>query len=285
MPDLPAATSGTPAYPLGHDERELDRLTLQARVFEPLTRRLFDAAGLSAGMRVLDVGSGCGDVALLAREFVGPRGDVVGLERAPEAVAIATARARRHDYDNVRFVEGDLRAYAPEPPQFDAVVGRLILMHAADPAGDVRHVARHVRPGGLVTFQDFDTSCARGVPPAATFDRILGLINQTLTAAGSDNQAGLKLRTIFHAAGLPTPEFRLEAVVAAERGHPAFRLVAEVARTVAPLMEQFGFATVDSLDLDTLADRMDAEVDAAQGVIVTPALVGAWTRTPQGPHA
>src|SRR5262249_57365115 len=113
-------------------------------------------------------------VALLARQFVGPRGEVVGLERAPEAIALATARARGLDYDNVRFVHGDLRAYVSDRPDFDAVVGRLILMHAADPAGDVRHVARHVCPGGLVIFQDFDTTGSRAVPPAATFDRLLG---------------------------------------------------------------------------------------------------------------
>jgi ubiquinone/menaquinone biosynthesis C-methylase UbiE len=59
------------AYPLGHEPRELERLTLQARLYEPLTRRLFDAAGLRAKMRVLDIGSGAGDVAFLAREFVG----------------------------------------------------------------------------------------------------------------------------------------------------------------------------------------------------------------------
>jgi SAM-dependent methyltransferase len=266
-------------YPLGHGERELDRLTLQAQLFEPLTRRLFDAAGVTAGMRVLDIGSGSGDVALLVRAFVGASGAVVGIERAPEAVATATARARMRDYANVHFVEGDLNEYAPDAP-FDAVVGRLVLMHVPDPVAVVRRVSEHLRPGGLVIFQDFDTYVSRAVPAAPTYNRVITLINKTLEAAGSDNELGLKLPSIFNAAGLPPPELRYEAIVAAGPGHPAFRLVAEVARTVAPLMEQFGFATATELDFDTLADRMDAEVNARHGVIVSPALVGAWTRTP-----
>jgi hypothetical protein len=53
-------------YALGHSDRELARLGLQARLFDPLTRQLFRDAGIAPGMRVLDVGSGSGDVAFLA---------------------------------------------------------------------------------------------------------------------------------------------------------------------------------------------------------------------------
>jgi predicted RNA methylase len=74
-----------PQYPLGHAEHELERLNLQARMIEPFTRHLFRQAGLSAGMRVLDVGCGCGDVAFLAAELVGPSGQVVGVDRVGTA--------------------------------------------------------------------------------------------------------------------------------------------------------------------------------------------------------
>jgi cyclopropane fatty-acyl-phospholipid synthase-like methyltransferase len=60
-----------PAYPLGHSEHELERLNTQARYVEPVTRRFFREAGVKAGMRVLDVGSGAGDVAFLAADLVG----------------------------------------------------------------------------------------------------------------------------------------------------------------------------------------------------------------------
>jgi tRNA A58 N-methylase Trm61 len=80
-------------YAPGHSERELKRLTRQAEAFEPFTRRLLQRAGIESGMRVLDVGSGSGDVAFLASELVGSTGEVVGVDRAARAVEWASARA------------------------------------------------------------------------------------------------------------------------------------------------------------------------------------------------
>ena len=47
-----------PAYVLGHSDRELARLTAQARLLERVTRQFLLDAGIRAGMRVLDIGSG-----------------------------------------------------------------------------------------------------------------------------------------------------------------------------------------------------------------------------------
>ncbi len=62
-----------PAYVFERSSDEYLRLTRQAALFEPMTERLFRDAGITPGMRVLDVGSGVGDVALLAARLVGPR--------------------------------------------------------------------------------------------------------------------------------------------------------------------------------------------------------------------
>src|SRR6266699_385331 len=79
---------------------EDERLLAQGRLFDPLTRRLLETVGLAPGMRVLDLGSGAGNVARLAAELVGPDGAVVGVEKDPEAVELA----RRHtDAPNIEF--------------------------------------------------------------------------------------------------------------------------------------------------------------------------------------
>jgi Methyltransferase domain len=82
-------------YALGHSERELKRLTIQARLYDPFTEQAFRDAGITAGVRVLDVGCGAGDVSFLAARLVGPTGEVVGVDRA--AVAVATASRRAHE--------------------------------------------------------------------------------------------------------------------------------------------------------------------------------------------
>jgi hypothetical protein len=66
------AAGPLPAYSLGHSDRELERLRVQARLIDPITRRFFVDAGIAPGMRVLDVGSGVGNVAFLAAELVEP---------------------------------------------------------------------------------------------------------------------------------------------------------------------------------------------------------------------
>ena len=57
-------------YALGRSERETRRLILQHQIYGPVTRRFFEAAGIGAGMKVLDIGSGAGDVAILLADLV-----------------------------------------------------------------------------------------------------------------------------------------------------------------------------------------------------------------------
>ena len=77
----------TSDYAFADRAQEQRRLASQAELFDPLTERVFRTAGLATGMRVLDLGSGAGDVAMLAARLVGREGEVVGVERDPQAVA------------------------------------------------------------------------------------------------------------------------------------------------------------------------------------------------------
>jgi 2-polyprenyl-3-methyl-5-hydroxy-6-metoxy-1,4-benzoquinol methylase len=82
-------TDAKSGYILGHSEREIARLKAQAAELDPITRRFLLEAGIVPGMRVLDVGSGAGDVAFLAAELVGATGEVVGVDLAPAAIEVA----------------------------------------------------------------------------------------------------------------------------------------------------------------------------------------------------
>ena len=79
----------------------------------------------SGHARVLDLGSGVGDVALAVANRVGPTGSVLGIDRSPSALAVARERTERARLGNIEFVEGDLTAAAIDG-EFDAVVGRLV---------------------------------------------------------------------------------------------------------------------------------------------------------------
>ena len=113
-------------YVLGHSAGELKRLRSHAQLLNPITRRYLMEAGIAPGMRVLDVGSGVGDVAFLAAELVGPSGHVVGVDRSRDALALARSRANEQSLANVTFVESELMAIAFDQ-HFDAAIGRYVL--------------------------------------------------------------------------------------------------------------------------------------------------------------
>src|SRR5262249_51412364 len=143
----------TNEYPLGSADIEFERLERQAVWVAPHTERLFRRAGIGPGQRVLELGSGVGDVALILGRLVGSSGQVVGIERQARSLARASERMRELGLSWVRFVQTDVLEL-PEDQPFDAGVGRYILMYVKDPAAILRDVARLVRPGGVVAFLD-----------------------------------------------------------------------------------------------------------------------------------
>ena len=124
-------TPGVP-YVLGDTGAEHARLIRQAAIFNPFTERLFRDAGIGTGQRVLDIGSGVGDVAMLVARLVGPTGKVVGVERDVSTMAKARSRVAEAGLHNVSFMESDVGNVVSSEP-FDAVVGRLILEFLPDP--------------------------------------------------------------------------------------------------------------------------------------------------------
>jgi SAM-dependent methyltransferase len=264
-------------YALGHSEQELERLSRQAQAFEPFTRQLLQQAGINTGMRVLDVGCGSGDVAFLAADLVGPTGEVIGADRAAAAAQRATARAQARDLRNVKFLEGDPTEMQLDRP-FDAVIGRLVLMYYPDPVDAVRRLAGHVREGGLIIFQEFDIANCRSLPLAPTFERHTRWIRETLSATGARTRLGLELYSVFVAAGLPGPTMRMDALIGGGPDCPAYELVAEVTRSLLPVMEKLNIATATDVDVSGLAQRLRDEVVAAKGVVLSPGLIGAWSR-------
>jgi ubiquinone/menaquinone biosynthesis C-methylase UbiE len=266
-------------YVLGHAGSELDRLTVQARAYQPFTRQLFAEAGLKEGMRVLELGTGSGDVAMLAGEFVGPTGCVVGIDQSCETVEFANERARRRRLDHVSFKclspDNDL----PFGREFDALVGRLVLMYLPSPAVTLRRLVRHLKPGAIVAFQEMNMLGARTVPPIPTHELAQTWIRETLSRSGVELQMGPKLHAVFRAAGLPPPRMRVDGLINGSEGDVP-EMMADVIRSILPLIEQLGVASVSEVDIDRLDDRLRAELEAADGTISSPLLIGAWTRLP-----
>src|SRR5271156_970966 len=140
-------------YALGYTNSEHERLIRQAARIALYTERLFREAGIGPGQRVLDLGSGVGDVSILLARIVGSSGEVVGIERDAHSIARANARVGEAGLRNVSFTQSDANKIASDQP-FDAAVGRFILMFLPDPASVLRSLTQLVRPGGVLVFQE-----------------------------------------------------------------------------------------------------------------------------------
>ena len=268
-----------PTYVFERSSDEHVRLTRQAALFEPMTERLFRDAGVTSGMRVLDVGSGVGDIAILVARLVGPDGSVVGVDVDGSALQTARDRAGLLGLQNVTFIQGDVRS-AETGADFDAAVGRLVLLYLADPAEALHAIKEHVRPGGVLAFQelDLDPVPSRSFPEGTFWDQTGRLVIETFAGAGTHVRMGRQLFGSFVEAGRPAPAMREEAIVGGGPDFAGYAWLAGVARGLAPLMDKLKIAGSQQLDLDTLAERIRDDAVARGAVVWGPALVGAHAR-------
>ncbi len=266
-------------YVLGHDCAELARLDHQAAALAAPTRLVLTAAGVGTGMRVLDLGTGTGEVALLLAEFVGPTGEVVGVDRSGDVLDYAERKRVQRGVSNVRFVEGDLARDLPRGP-FDAVVGRLVHNYLPDPVATVRAGLARLRNGGLYVAMEYDIDAAHTVPATPLADRLASLIAATFDAVGTSLTMGPRLASVLRAAGVldPVAVGLLAYLEPDDPSGPA--MLAGVVGSLLPAIERHGLGTAAELDVPTIAARVAAELASHQAVLSPPALSGAWGRRP-----
>jgi SAM-dependent methyltransferase len=271
-------TTATPAarYVLGSTDAEHERLIRQAAIFDPYTERLFRDAGVGPGQRVLDVGSGVGDVAMLLARLVGPTGEVVGVDRDASTLAKAKARVAEAGIHNVTFTEGDVGHVTSGKP-FDAVVGRLILEFLPDPGAVVRSLSDLVRPGGVLAFQD---ACWGPLLQLSAHlplrSECTSLIHQAFERSGANMDMELVLYRTFQQAGLPAPSLRIEVPVGDDPN--VARWVYDLTCSLYPRTQMHDLPSAALGDLATLMPRLEAELEATKAFGACIGLVGAWSR-------
>jgi ubiquinone/menaquinone biosynthesis C-methylase UbiE len=265
-------------YHLGNTDAEHERLIRQAIRLAPVTERFFREAGIGSGQQVLDLGAGVGDVAMLVAKLVGSSGKVVAIERDSRTISRARARAKEAGLNNIDFVQADIAEYSTAAI-FDAVVGRYILQFLPDPVAMLRSVAKRVRPGGLVAFQEGSwipfLSLSAHLP---LWYAGASLLHESGVRSGVNLEMGTGLHKAFQEAGLPAPRMRLEMELASD---PDFtRWVSDSLRSVLPQIQKLNLSLGALGDLDTLEERLQNEVAMSNTVVPWIGLVAAWCRTP-----
>jgi len=155
---------------------------------------------LRPGLDLLDVGCGPGTITVDLAARVAP-GRVLGIDVSADPLAEARAAAGRAGVP-VTFEVGDVYALAAADDSFDVVHAHQVLQHLTDPVAALREMARVCRPGGVIAVRDVDYAATTWFPSDPGLDAWLALYQRVARANDAEPDAGRRLLSWAHAAGL-----------------------------------------------------------------------------------
>jgi len=221
------------------------------------TERLLKDAGISTGMKVLDIGCGNGEVSFLVSKLVGESGAIIGVDVNNQAIAMGRKRAEESKIGNVTFVEGQIPEAVSTLGQFDVVVGRRILMYLANPVETLKSIKKFIIPGGLLVFQESDSTmvpCSRASMPL--HDQVVNWMWKTVEQEGADIHMGFNLPSLFNKVGISTDHIRAEPVIQGQGTHYSLTFII---KAMLPRITKHNIATEAEIDIDTLEQRLSDE--------------------------
>ena len=236
-------------YLLSDAASELERLRLQARVWEPEAEAWLDLLGPMAGWRCLDLG--CGAMGILGPRArrVGPGGRVVGVGRDPLQLRGARDFVAGEGLAGVEIVEADAYDCGAALPDgaFDLVHVRFLFAPTGRDARLLDEMWRLTRPGGIVAIQEPDAAAWACYPPSDAWERLKAAILAAFRRGGGDFDAGRRTFGMLRERGAEGVRIRA-AVVALPPGHPYLRLPVQVAAALRPRILEGGLMDAAALD-------------------------------------
>ena len=139
---------------LGYDPEAVDAMPDNAVESFAGVANPFSLRRLSAGEKVVDVGSGAGFDCFIAARQVGASGQVVGIDMLPEMLEKSRASAAQMGLGNVEFREGLVEAMPVEDAWADVVISNGVINLCADKKRTFQEIWRVLRPGGRLQFAD-----------------------------------------------------------------------------------------------------------------------------------
>jgi hypothetical protein len=166
--------------------------------------------------------------------------------------------------------------------EFDAIVGRYVLLYLPHPAETLRRVARLLRAGGILVFHEIDlTELHPSWPACELWDDSYRLLTKVFRAAGAQPDFGRRLNRTFLDAGLPGPEIQSLTPVGAGPDSMIVDWLAMSLLSLQPALTAAELTLPAGLSYDALlGDRLGTALAEQGSQIIGPAQYGAWARKP-----
>jgi 2-polyprenyl-3-methyl-5-hydroxy-6-metoxy-1,4-benzoquinol methylase len=263
-------------YVHARDAEEYQRLRDQALMWQGATEQVLDRIGLSAGMSVLDVGSGPGAVMRLMGDRIGAEGSVTGIDidAGLGAQALSALRAE----GGAKFAQIDANVLeletVPGAP-FDLVFCRLFLMHMQEPVAVLEKMQSWTKPGGVVAAQEFDFGAIAVEPTCPAMGEFNRLFEGVFRGHGRNLRAGRQLPMQFDAAGIGLPDGTLAEAKFLPLKEMASMLIGVYQGLFAAGAE---LGIVDSARAKAFRAEMAEAAEDGRYYCLTPILIAAWKR-------
>ncbi len=192
--------SETSQYIHGTTSEEQSRLS---RLNDLLNSRSVEAMSLRGGEKILDVGSGLGQLTRAMARAAGAK--VIGIERSEEQIREAQRQAVLAGEETLaEFRRGDALQFPLRPDEwetFDVAHTRFLLEHVPQPLEIVRAMVRAVRPGGRIILEDDDHDLLRLWPEPQGLGALWQAYMRSYEHLGNDPIVGRRLVSLLAEAG------------------------------------------------------------------------------------
>lgn len=265
------------AYVLGNTSEEYQRLRHQALAWEEATRRALTKVGVKQGAHCLDVGCGPGEVMRLLREFTGPGGRIVGVDRDGQVGTQALAALTAVYGDGFAFHQHDLATDIPIPEApYDTIFARFVFFHQRDQVGLLRRLWSATKPGGALLVMDADVLTPFSDWPAWSHE-IRDFVQATFRGVGLDLTTGRRMPERFVESGIG-PADGLDASTLLFPGPAVAAFAITAARSILPAALAIGTITQDKFD--AMVRATEAGGAEEKSMMYWPIVVATWKRKP-----
>ncbi|MEN8809509.1 MAG: methyltransferase domain-containing protein [Desulfobacterales bacterium] len=181
-------------------ESDEEALRLDLKTDPRMVERQALWSGITAGMRVADLGCGSGKTTFILNRLSQPGAETIGVDIAPQRVRFAQSK---YSATGLSFRQMDIRKPLESLGRFDLVWIRFVLEYYRTESFEiVKNIAEIVAPGGILCLIDLDHNCLNhyGLTPRLE-TALRGVMNALEKVAGFDPYVGRKLYAYLYDLG------------------------------------------------------------------------------------
>lgn len=265
-------------YVFGVNASEIERLEHQHSVWAEQQRKVLEIAGIGAGDRVLDAGSGPGATSFELARLVGPTGSVIARDQGESFLAYLEAKAAELDLPWVTTSLGPIEDLDLPRASLDGAYARWLLSWVPDAGRALAPIVAALRPGGSLVLQEYLAwGAMKLIPRSAAFDRGKDACLQSWADEACTIDIAEDLPGIAAELGLVLEHFEPATRMGAP-GSPEWTWAMGFLRGYVP--KQFEAGRIDRADLDAFLAVCAERESQSPSYLVTPTVASLVLRKP-----